>query len=101
MTDMPVIDRTRAIFEEFYGPSALKKVGNDGIIWAEPSLGKALQPDDLDCLDRVEFIMRLEEEFDIEISDDIAETCCTIGETARHIAAIVTVKDLISPSEAA
>lgn len=96
MADMPVIDRIRAIFEEFYVPSALKKVENDGIIWADHASGRAMQPNDLDCLDRLEFIMAIEEEFDVEIPDDIAEICCTIAETSRHIATILTVRDMIS-----
>lgn len=101
MGDMPVIDRIRAVFEQFYGPSALKTVGNEGIIWADHAPGRAMQPNDLDCLDRLEFIMAIEEEFDIEIPDDIAEICCTIAETSRHVAAILTVRDMISHPQTA
>lgn len=101
MSEASTIDRIRAVFAEYYGPSTLESVGNEGPIWADHAPGRALQPHDLDCLDRVEFIMALEEEFDIEIPDDIAEICCTIAETSHHIAAILTVRGMISRPQTA
>lgn len=43
--------------------------------------------DDLgaDSLDNVELIMSFEEEFDIEISDDVAEHCLTIADAVKAI----------------
>lgn len=43
--------------------------------------------DDLgaDCLDCLELTMALEEQFEIEISDDVAETITTVGEAAKAI----------------
>ncbi len=45
--------------------------------------------DDLgaDSLDTVELVMALEEEFDIEIPDEVAETIDTVGKAVDHIAA--------------
>ena len=40
-----------------------------------------------DSLDTVEFIMALEEEFDIEIPDDKAEKIKTVGEAVSYIEA--------------
>jgi acyl carrier protein len=47
--------------------------------------------DDLgaDSLDVVELVMRLEEEFDIEIPDDDAEKITTVGEAIKYIEARV------------
>lgn len=52
---------------------------------------KASFIDDLgsDSLDNVELIMAFEEEFDIEISDDVAENINTVGEAIKAIEAKV------------
>lgn len=38
-----------------------------------------------DSLDTVELVMALEEEFDIEIPDEVAEQIDTVGKAADHI----------------
>ncbi|MCG0056834.1 acyl carrier protein, partial [Escherichia coli] len=38
-----------------------------------------------DSLDVVEFVMELEEEFDIEISDEEAEKISTVGDAVNYI----------------
>ena len=38
-----------------------------------------------DSLDRVEIVMKLEEEFDIEINDEDAEKLTTLGQTVDYI----------------
>jgi acyl carrier protein len=38
-----------------------------------------------DSLDTVELVMALEEEFDIEITDEVAETIDTVGKAVEHI----------------
>lgn len=45
--------------------------------------------DDLgaDSLDTVELVMALEEEFGIEIPDEVAENIDTVGKAAEHISA--------------
>jgi len=40
---------------------------------------------DADSLDTVELVMLLEEEFDIEIDDDVAEKIATVGDVINHI----------------
>lgn len=40
---------------------------------------------DIDSLDAVEIIMALEDEFNIEITDEVAEQLSTIGELADYI----------------
>jgi acyl carrier protein len=42
-----------------------------------------------DSLDTVELVMALEEEFGIEIPDEVAETIDTVGKAAEHISANV------------
>lgn len=46
-----------------------------------------------DSLDIVELIMGIEEEFDIEISDDDAEKLTTVGEALDYIKAKIDVED--------
>lgn len=38
-----------------------------------------------DSLDTVELVMALEEEFEIEIPDEVAETIDTVGKAVEHI----------------
>ncbi len=40
---------------------------------------------DADSLDTVELVMALEEEFDLEIADEVAETITTVGEAVDYI----------------
>jgi acyl carrier protein len=42
-----------------------------------------------DSLDTVELVMALEEEFDIEIPDEIAEQIDTVGKAVEHISSSV------------
>ena len=42
-----------------------------------------------DSLDTVELVMALEEEFDIEISDEVAEQIDTVGKAVAHISSDV------------
>ena len=50
--------------------------------------------DDLgaDSLDTVELVMALEEEFDIEIPDEVAEKITTVGEAVKHIEEVAEKK---------
>jgi acyl carrier protein len=45
--------------------------------------------DGIDSLDRIEFVMALEEDFGIEIHDDAIETFNTLGEVIRWLEARV------------
>ena len=38
-----------------------------------------------DSLDTIEFVMTLEEEYDVSIPDDVAERIQTIGDAVRYI----------------
>ena len=51
--------------------------------------------DDLgaDSLDTVELVMELEEEFDINIPDDVAEKIQTVGQAIDHIEKAVTTNE--------
>lgn len=90
MHHTPILDRVRAVFAEFYGPSTLSEVGNDTQIWQEVPARAAFPPRMMDAIDHLEFMMALEEEFHVTISDESAEKCTTLAATAAQIDAILT-----------
>ena len=70
-----VADRVKKIVVEHLGVVADKVVVNANFI------------DDLgaDSLDTVELVMAFEEEFNVEIPDDAAETIVTVGDAIRFL----------------
>ena len=68
-------DRVKKIVVEHLGVEADKVVENANFI------------DDLgaDSLDTVELVMAFEEEFNVEIPDDAAETIVTVGDAVRFL----------------
>ena len=75
MSEANTMERLRKLVAEQLG------VEEDRIV-AEASFIDDLEADSLDL---VELIMSLEEEFDIEISDEEAETLTTVGEGQSFI----------------
>ncbi len=72
---MAVADRVKEIVVEQLGVSADQVTDSASFI------------DDLraDSLDTVELVMALEEEFDLEIPDEVAEKIRTVGDAIKHI----------------
>ena len=72
-----VADRVKKIVLEHLGIDESKVVENASFI------------DDLgaDSLDTVELVMAFEEEFNIEIPDDVQESIRTVGDAVTHIKA--------------
>jgi len=70
-----VADRVKKIVVEHLGVEADKVTDNANFI------------DDLgaDSLDTVELVMAFEEEFNVEIPDDAAETIVTVGDAIRFL----------------
>ena len=70
-----VADRVKKIVVEHLGVEADKVIENANFI------------DDLgaDSLDTVELVMAFEEEFNVEIPDDAAETIVTVGDAIRFL----------------
>jgi acyl carrier protein len=70
-----VADRVKKIVVEHLGVEADKVVDNANFI------------DDLgaDSLDTVELVMAFEEEFNVEIPDDAAETIVTVGDAIKFL----------------
>ena len=70
-----VADRVKKIVVEHLGVEADKVTDNANFI------------DDLgaDSLDTVELVMAFEEEFNVEIPDDAAETIVTVGDAVRFL----------------
>ena len=73
-----VAEKVKAIVVDQLGVDAAKVVPEASFI------------DDLDAdsLDTVELVMRLEEEFDIEIPDETAEKIATVGDVIKHLEAM-------------
>ena len=92
MQTQSTIEGVRAVFEEFFGPSQLAEVGNYGHLWVDHGSGQPRCRADLDSLDRVEFIMALEEHFEVMIPDDVADSCETIAVTAAEIDKLLVEK---------
>lgn len=71
------LDKVKAIVAEHLGVEADKVKDNSAFV------------DDLgaDSLDQVELVMAFEEEFGIEIPDDIAEKIVTVTDAVTHIEA--------------
>ncbi len=72
---MAVADRVKEIVVEHLGVSADQVTESASFI------------DDLraDSLDTVELVMALEEEFGLEIPDEVAEKIRTVGDAIKHI----------------
>lgn len=70
-----VAERVKKIVVEHLGVDAEKVVAGANFI------------DDLgaDSLDTVELVMAFEEEFNVEISDDAAETIVTVGDAVKFL----------------
>ena len=66
----------------------VKKIVVDQLsVEADKVVESASFSDDLgaDSLDTVELVMAFEEEFNIEIPDEVAEKITTVGEAVKHI----------------
>jgi len=72
---MSIADRVKEIVVEQLGVNIEQVTENASFI------------DDLraDSLDTVELVMALEEEFDLEIPDEVAEKIKTVGDAVKHI----------------
>lgn len=71
-----VFDRIREIIAEQLGVDDIEEITMD------TSLMKDLEADSLDA---VEIIMALEEEYDIEIPDEVAEEFKTVGDIVKCV----------------
>lgn len=50
--------------------------------------------DELDSLDAVELIMSIEEEFDIEVDDDLGRAWMTVGDVVKYVDAALADRAL-------
>ena len=73
--DSDLADRIRTIISEQFGVNVAEVTPDSSIL------------DDLgaDSLDVVELVMTLEDEFDIEVSDEAAESIRTIADVERYV----------------
>ena len=71
-----VADKVKKIIAEHLGIDDLSKITDDA---------KFIDDLGADSLDTVELVMAFEEAFDVEISDDKAETILTVGDAISHL----------------
>ena len=71
-----IFDKVREIIAEQLGLDDIER------ITMETSITKDLEADSLDA---VEIIMALEEEYDIEVPDEVAEEFKTVGDLVKYV----------------
>ncbi len=71
-----VFEKIRDIIAEQLG------IGDPSVITTETSIMKDLEADSLDA---VEIIMGIEDEFDIEVSDEAAERFQVVGDIVKYV----------------
>jgi acyl carrier protein len=78
-------DRLVAIMTEQFGVSIAEAAADGGEIFANHGRGWAAGA--LDSLDKVEFAMAVEDEFDVEIPDDRVKDFRTLDDVATFVGA--------------
>ena len=71
-----VADKVKKIIAEHLGIDDMEKITNDA---------KFIDDLGADSLDTVELVMAFEEAFDVEITDEKAETILTVGDAISHL----------------
>lgn len=88
---MTTADRIDSLFREYFGDDALTLFSSDEIFvdigeqGKPPRLRLPGDPTPLDSLDRVEFIMAVEEEFDVEIPEGEVPTLQRRSEVVNYV----------------
>jgi acyl carrier protein len=87
MREGTVRDRCLAILEEYYGEDEVVMNGaknNSGEIFA-PHGSSLWTAGKLDSIDRTEYVMALEDEFNIDIDDKAASEFRTFDHVVKHV----------------
>lgn len=95
MSEPTTRERIRKLMEEHFGPATTQGLADSDKPWKEAAERAAARraagesnagvTGELDSLDKVEFIMALEEEFDVEIPDSWAAMMESIDDMASFI----------------
>lgn len=95
--------RIRAIMEEHFGPGRTQGIGDDDQPWKEDEAKRSARSaagqshagasEELDSLDKVEFIMAVEEEFGVEIPDEMVTHLHSINDVAGHVDSLIATRD--------
>ncbi|WP_302053881.1 phosphopantetheine-binding protein [Sphingomonas tagetis] len=83
---MDTVARVRAVFQEHFGQDLLDRFEQQTVTFEPATTNRRVE---LDSLDQVEFVMALEDEFKIEITDDIAERMTTIPTIVHEVDTMV------------
>jgi acyl carrier protein len=84
MTDEQIAALVEATFREQFGNDALAKLEVDPKPF--PAIDRPWSQSGLDSLDKMEFVMALEDAFQVEITDMRAEKLHTLADAARIVA---------------
>lgn len=96
MTDITA--RVDALLVEYYGEENASEIQADEKIWQSGGTGKAspgpaLICGDRDSLDKIEFMMAVEDAFDLRIDDVIAEMLNTKADLIKYLEAMAPSTD--------
>ena len=100
MTGLSIQDRVIGILAKQLDCRPAEQIGGRAIkptIYTELIVRETRLVEDLgqDSLDVTDFVMSLQEEFIIEISDDDAEKFCTVGDVIDYVTALVVNPDFL------
>lgn len=79
---MTTIERVRAVFQEHFGQDLLDRFADGQVTFLPASTGHRVE---LDSLDQTEFVMALEEEFGVTITDAQGERVASIDTAVQLI----------------
>lgn len=77
--------KLREMLTEHFGPAAVEGLANDTKMWAQVPQNGFGVTGELDSLDKVEFLMGVEEEFQIDIPDSLAQQMHSIDDIANYL----------------
>lgn len=91
---MTTIERVRAVFQEHFGADLLDRFADGKVTFLPASTGRRVE---LDSLDQTEFVMALEEEFGVTITDAQGERVASIDTAVQLIDELTAETEALPP----
>jgi len=88
MSDIEIKEKLLKILQDQLGESTNKSTKKDSMVDIDTDFSKSLG---FDSLDLVELVMRIEEEFGIEITDEEGESLKTMTQTVEMVKSKINV----------